>query len=218
MDLARPLALITPTIDADVLAVLARARASFTGRQVHQVAGRHSERGVRNTLQRLSEQGIVTRERIGNADLYQLNRLHLAAAHIEAIVQLRSELLDRIGDEMSRWTFKAEFAALFGSAAKGNMRPDSDIDVFIVRPDDTDEDTDLWQQQVTTLTRHVTEWTGNDTRALDLAAAEVQEGLAAGGRVLQEIRDTGIAIHGSRSYLKRKPQGRPRRDPDDSST
>jgi predicted nucleotidyltransferase len=215
VDLARPLALITPTIDADVLAVLAGARASFTGRQVHQVAGRHSERGVRNTLHRLSEQGIVTRERVGNADLYQLNRLHLAAAHIEAIVKLRSELLDRIGEEIGLWTIRAEFAALFGSAAKGSMRPDSDIDVFVVRPDDVDEDTELWQLQVATLTRHVTEWTGNDTRALDLAAAEVRDGLAAGRRVLQEIRDTGITLHGSRSYLKSKTQGRPRKDPND---
>lgn len=53
MDLSRPLTVIVPTVDADVLAVLARATASFTGRQVHQIAGRHSERGVRIALDRL---------------------------------------------------------------------------------------------------------------------------------------------------------------------
>lgn len=85
MELSRPLSVITPTVDADVLGVLAGADASFTGRQVHQVAGRHSERGIRNALHRLCTQGIVHRERVGSADQYTLNRGHLAAPYIEAL-------------------------------------------------------------------------------------------------------------------------------------
>src|SRR4051812_29514068 len=95
MNLSHPIEVVTPTVDADALAVLAGADAAFTGRQVHQVAGRHSERGVRNALHRLVEQGIVTSERVGAADRYALNREHLAAPHIEALANLRSELLAR---------------------------------------------------------------------------------------------------------------------------
>lgn len=198
MDLTRPLALIAPTVDADVLAVLASSTALFTGRQVHQVAARHSERGVRNTLRRLCDQGIVIRERVGSADLYQLNRQHLAAPYIESLAKLKAELLERMTAMIGEWALEPEFVALFGSAARGDMRPDSDIDLFVVRPDDVDADDETWLRQLDTLTESVTGWTGNDARVLELAAGEV----AAGGQVVRDIRAEGMVLHGPRGYLR----------------
>lgn len=201
--------MVTPTVDADVLAVLANAKRAFSGREVHQVVGRHSERGIRNVLERLSDHGIVTRKRVGAASLYALNRQHLAAPYIEALAQLRSELFQRITQEVESWTTLPEYVALFGSAARGDMRPDSDIDLVIVRPDPIDPDDEQWQQQLEQLTHHVTEWTGNDTRPLEFAASEVSVGLAAGQRILNEIRANGIVLFGPRSYLRK-----PTRNPD----
>lgn len=209
MDLGRPLTVVTPTVDADVLAVLANAKRAFSGREVHRVVGRHSERGIRNVLDRLSDQGIVTRERVGAANLYALNRRHLAASHIEALAQLRAELFQRITQEVESWKSPAEYIAIFGSAARGDMRPDSDIDLLIVRPDPIDADDEPWQQQLEQLTQHVTEWTGNDTRSLEFSASEVTAGLAAGQRILDEIRADGIVLLGPRSYLRK-----PKRNPD----
>jgi hypothetical protein len=123
MDLARPLTLITPTIDGDVLTVLAGATASFTGRQVHQVAGRHSERGVRNALHRLSEQGIVTRHRVGASNQYTLNRTHIAAPYIEALVRLRTELLHRIRAELESWRGARSSRRYLGPQLKGRCVP-----------------------------------------------------------------------------------------------
>ena len=117
LDLGRPLTVVTPTVDAEVLTILAGAEMSFTGRQVHQVSGRHSEKGVRNTLHRLCSQGIVLRERVGSADLYTLNRAHLAAVHIQALAGLRSEFLQRILALLNTWEAPPAVAALFGSAA-----------------------------------------------------------------------------------------------------
>lgn len=202
MDLARPLTVITPTVDADVLAVLGGATASFTGRQVHQIAGRHSERGVRNALHRLCQQGIVTRERVGPSDRYALNRAHLAAPHIEAIAHLRTEFLRRVSSEMDAWTVPPEFAALFGSAARGDMRPDSDIDLLVVRPHDIDVDDDRWRDQLSKLAGDVTAWTGNDARILELNAEETRTGLAAGEPTLSGIRDEGITLYGPSTYLR----------------
>lgn len=202
MDLARPLTVVTPTVDADVLAVLAGATASFTGRQVHQVAGRHSERGVRNALQRLCSQGIVERERVGSSDRYNLNRVHLAAPHIEALAGLRSELLERLTSLFESWTVRAEYAALFGSAARGTMRLDSDIDVFVVRPGGIGADDERWVEQLAVLARAVTAWTGNDARVLELSSDEVRTGLARGERVLADISAEGIVLYGPRNYLE----------------
>jgi predicted nucleotidyltransferase len=203
MNLARPLEVVTPTVDADVLRVLAGADASFTGRQVHQVAGRHSERGVRNALHRLVEQGVVSRERVGAADKYALNREHLAAPHIEALANLRSELIARVRAELEAWHPAAEYVAVFGSAARGDMRPDSDIDLLVVRPTQVALDDDRWRAQVDALTRQVTAWTGNDTRALELAADEIRR--RSNAAIVREVARDGITLHGPESYLRRGP-------------
>jgi predicted nucleotidyltransferase len=203
MDLARPLSVITPTVDADVLGVLAGAEASFTGRQVHQIAGRPSERGVRNALHRLCAQGIVGRERVGSADRYTLNRAHLAAPYIEALAGLRSELLRRISAELARWSIAPVFSALFGSAARSDMGPDSDLDLIVVRDDAVDVDDPAWRDQLDSLARDVTAWTGNETRLLEFGAREVRAGLAAGDEVLLAARDEGIVLHGPLTYLSR---------------
>lgn len=200
---------VAPTVDADVLAVLARAEAEFTGRQVHQVAGRHSEKGVRNCLHRLVGQGIVNARRAGKADLYSLNRHHLAAPYIVGLAGLRHELLERIRAELARWQVAPVFAALFGSAATGRMRPDSDIDLLVVRPESVRAEGAGWRRQLETLATRVTAWTGNDTRWLELGEDEVRRGLKDAERVLAHVRDEGIVLYGQEAYLS-APEGKRR--------
>jgi DNA-binding transcriptional regulator PaaX len=83
--------------------VLARADQPFTGRQVHQLAERGTEQGVRNALERLVEQGVVLRSRAGSSYLYSLNRRHLAAPHVIALATLRDELFDRWRELIAQW-------------------------------------------------------------------------------------------------------------------
>ena len=85
MDLAMPLAVVTPTLDAAVLHALAATTARASGAQVHRMAGTGSPDGVRKVLTRLVAQGIVLADEYPNATLYLLNRDHVAA---EAIVAL----------------------------------------------------------------------------------------------------------------------------------
>ena len=208
MDLARPLTVVSPTVDADVLAVLAGAEAEFTGRQVHQVAGRHSEKGVRNCLHRLVGQGIVNARRAGRADLYSLNRHHLAAPYVVALARLRHELLGRIRAELAGWQEAPIFAAMFGSAATGRMRPDSDIDLLVVRPKSVDIEGAEWRRQLDGLSTEVTAWTGNDTRLLELGEDEVQRGLESGESVLADVRDGVVVLYGEVAYLRAGPRRR----------
>jgi Nucleotidyltransferase domain len=202
MDLTRPFAVVTPSVDGDVLAVLGGAAASFTGRQVQQLLGRRSEKGVRNALQRLCAQGVVTRQRAGSADLYALNRRHLAAPYIEGLAGLRGELLRRITAAVEAWATPPVFVALFGSAARGDMALDSDLDLFVVRPDRVATDDDQWRAQLGSLSEDVTAWTGNDARVFELASAEVGSGLAAGARALLDIETDGVPLYGPDNYLR----------------
>jgi len=70
MELNRPLATVTPTLDGDVLAVMAQNEVTFTTGQLHRVLDRYSEAGIRKVLVRLGGQGIVLSERVGNTYSY----------------------------------------------------------------------------------------------------------------------------------------------------
>ena len=221
MDLAHPLAVITPTVDGDVLAVLAGADAGFTGREVHRLVGRYSEAGVRNVLGRLVEQGIVLVERVGPSYRYRLNRDHLAAPHVVALARLRAELLERLRARFATWAPAPKFAALFGSAARGDMETGSDIDLLIVRPDPVDPDDGRWTGQVDALSRDVSRWTGNDTRPLEYDESELRQALRRRAPVLDAIRNEGLPLSGPDEYLRgagrvagrRRPEGRPWLEP-----
>jgi predicted nucleotidyltransferase len=210
MDLGRPFSVITPTVDGDVLAVLGGERASFTGRQVQQIDGRHSEKGVRNALQRLCGQGIVTRERVGSADLYTLNHEHLAAPYVEALAALRHELLQRLAAVLREWEVPPAYAALFGSAARGDMSLDSDIDLLVVRRDGVAIEHSGWRDQVADLISRVTAWTGNVARPLELSEVEVHRGLASDEPVLSEISADGLLLFGPHTYLSKTHAARRR--------
>lgn len=202
MDLTRPLAIVTPTVDGDVLAVLALADAEFTGRKVHQVAGRHSEKGVRNALHRLVDQGIVTSERIGAADVYRLNRRHLAAPYIVSLALLRHEFLERLRGQLGSWAKPPVFAVLFGSAARGDMTPASDIDLLIVRPGGVGAEDDTWYEQLSALSSDVYAWTGNQLGPLELDEEGVRRAVRADEPLLRDVEDHGIVLHGDPGYIR----------------
>ena len=209
MDLHHPFQVITPTVDGDVLAALAGAEAEFTAPQLHRLIGEHSESGVRKALKRLERQGIVRATRAGQAWLYELNRDHLAAVHVVALARLRRVLVEKVGDEISRWSIRPEYAALFGSAAKAGMRVDSDIDILAVRPDATDADDAAWRHNLDTLAASVASWTGNDAQILEFSAGEVATARRKKSeRVLRDIADDGITLFGPDRYLHRNAKER----------
>ena len=190
--------MLTPTLDGDVLTALARADASFTPGQLHRMLPKASEDGVRRVLRRLTGQGVVTAERVGNAYTYRLNREHLAAEHVVALANLMSHFLARLTERLEGWDPQPVYAAVFGSAARGGMRVDSDIDLLLVRPEGADDD--AWDEQAQALTADMTRWTGNDARALVLDEDE----MGPNEPVLHEVLTHGLTVAGSRAWLARR--------------
>ena len=200
MDLAHPLAVVTPTLDGDILAVLALVDVAFTPGQLHRMLAQHSEDGIRRALRRLAGQGVVSAEQAGNAYLYRLNRAHLAAEPIKALAQMRQTLLVRIEHRLKGWAPSPVYGAIFGSAAGGGMRVDSDLDLLLVRPDECDRE--RWDDLVASLTADVTAWTGNDTRVLEVSESEV---LRSGPQepVLRDVVEHGLTVAGQAAWLRR---------------
>lgn len=200
MDLAHPFAVVTPTLDGDVLAALALADISFTPGQLHRILSLHSEDGIRRVLHRLTGQGVVVSERVGHAFTYRLNRRHLAAEAIISLARLRGTLLDRIEQALTGWESRPVYGAVFGSAARGEMRADSDIDLLLVRPDSCDRE--RWDELVSGLTADIAEWTGNDTQVLEFSESEVSKAGTA-EPVLRDVRNHGLTVAGSSAWLTR---------------
>lgn len=196
MRLHKPFEAVTPTLDGDVLLVLARAEASFTGGQLARLIPDASPEGVRRAAQRLVRQGIVLMETVGRAHNYSLNREHLLAEPVLAIARARDTLAIRIRDHVAGWTETPEVVVLFGSAARGQMRPDSDIDLFIVGAG-----AQLWDEQLTDLEQAVHRWTGNDVRVLVMAPQEVAAALGT-EPVLEDITGEGRVLWGPAGWLR----------------
>ena len=203
MQFSSPLAVVTPTLDGPVLTALATGDGPFTTGQLTRVLGEGSEEGIRKVLRRLTAQGIVSAERVGPAFGYRLNRAHLAAESIIALAGLRATFLTRLERLLASWPHAPEYAAVFGSAGRGTMRPDSDIDLVLIRPDGPDE---AWDAHVDDLVHTVTAWTGNDLRPLVYTLAELDA--ARGEPVLLDVLDSGITVAGQRSWFQRKVRPR----------
>ncbi len=197
VDVSRPYAAVCPTLDGDVLRVLAGTSLGLTGREVAVLAGRRSHSGVLNVLHRLSEHGLVTRVPLNRSYLFALNREHIAAGAVEALMNLRPELFERIRKTIAGWQIAAVHASVFGSAARGDGDTSSDIDLLVVRHTPIATDEQLWQEQVDGLREQVEAWTGNRTTIVDISEPE----LAALGRqqrpIISEIRTDAIALYGA---------------------
>lgn len=200
MRLQEPFAVVTPTLDGRVLAVLAGAEAAFTPGQVARLLAGTSVEGVRKVLKRLTAEGVVTAERAANAYLFRLNRDHLAAPAILHLADLRSALLDRTRAAVTDWQLAPVYGALFGSAARGTMRTGSDIDLFLVR--EPDVDVTVWEERIHELADAMSRWTGNDTRILEMSTPEVDTAASTGDGVLRAIAAEGLNVTGPPSWLR----------------
>lgn len=197
MNVARPYTAICPTLDSEVLTVLAGTTRPLTGREVARLTGRTSHRGVAEVLSRLVEHGLVERQEAGRALLFTLNREHLAAPAVEILTGLRAELLRRIRELVGAWEIEAAHVSIFGSTARGDGGTQSDIDVFVVRPDAVSEDDPRWRRQLDDLAESTERWTGNKASIAEAAADEI-EGIVAESRpIVAELRSDAISVNGT---------------------
>ena len=209
MQLNRPLATVTPTLDGDVLAVLASSDVAFTITQIRRILTTGSGEGIRKVLTRLTAQGVVLHDQVGRTNTYQLNTEHLAAEPIIALSRITATFLNRLERQLQGWGEDLKYAAVFGSAATGRMTLDSDIDLLLVRASDPEDqgdkaDSDTWEQRVSELGRLVTAWTGNDGRVVEYSEDEIRAAAAAGEPLLNDVAREGLIIAGTRAWLTKQ--------------
>jgi hypothetical protein len=209
MQLNRPFATVTPTLDGDVLNVLATSEMTFTITQIKSILATASGEGIRKVLARLTSQGVVLHDQVGRTNTYRLNTEHLAAEPILALSRLTATFLDRLEAHLEGWGQLLKYAAVFGSAATGRMTLRSDIDLFLVRASVPEHKgrpagPEAWEQLVTELARSITAWTGNDGRVVEYTEEELRAAAAAGEPLLSDVARQGLTVAGTRAWLNKQ--------------
>lgn len=168
MDLSHPLRSIAPSLDSAVLGVLAGTESGLSAMQIARLAAKGTRGGQRHVLDRLVEHGLVTASPANRGYLYRLNRQHVLAPAIVSAVNARGEVLHRLITNVTALDPHPIHASLYGSFARGEAGPTSDIDMLIVfesRAADEDPLTD----QINALALRVLAWTGNRLEPLVVA-------------------------------------------------
>ena len=225
MDLADPTRAITPTLDGPILAVLASAGRPLTVGEIAAQVPRGSEIGVRKAVARLVDQGIVTAIQMGRNLVHELNREHIAAPAAQALAGLRGELWKRIREALAGWTLKPVYASVFGSAARRDGGPESDIDLLLVHPNLPGDkhppkrewglwgllnevalgmasqapsaiSGTQWHGQVDQLRVKVQRWTGNPLQVVDVSFWQWAEMRSTDPALFEQIARDGVTVAG----------------------
>lgn len=192
-----PLRSVAPSVDADVLAVLAGTHLPLTGATVQKLAGR-SYAQVREVLRRLARTGLVKSERHGNTIVHHLNRDHVLAGAVVEMARAADGVETRTGALASGWDPAPAAVVVFGSFARRDGGENSDIDLLLVRPDPVDPEDRRWTAQRYELARQVESWTGNVVQVVELSTAELAEAAERGDALVAAVQRDGRVVAGPR--------------------
>lgn len=202
MDVSHPISAVVPSAHGPVLTVLARAGTPLTGRGIAALTTPVvSQRQVSQILTTLTLLGLVRVTDAGSANLYELNRDHIAADAVEILATLRDRLWERMRAAADAFTHRPDALVVYGSTARADGDETSDIDILIVRPDGVPDTDPAWQADLTDFAIRVGAWTGNAVELLDRSHSELAVMGMSGERLLHNIRQDGRFLIGTRSIV-----------------
>jgi hypothetical protein len=180
VDLSSPLRSLAPGLDSAVLEVLCRTEGGLNAVQIARLSARGTRVGQRPVLERLVEHGLVIADRANTGFLYRLNRDHVLAPAVLTAATARREVLDRLTSACRRLDPRVVHASVFGSLARREGGPTSDIDLLLVAVGGVDQHGDDWESQMRRLDNDVLAWTGNRLQALTFTERRFTQLITAG--------------------------------------
>lgn len=190
MNIGQPFADVLPGARGAVVAALVQLETPVTVRTL----GRHADvspQGALRVVNDLARAGLVHVQPAGPSLMVSLNRDHLAAEALTALVSLRAGLVERLSAELAGWDRLAG-AWLFGSAARGDGDRASDIDLLLVASRSVDND--QWARQASGLISQVGTWTGNPVQLVEHTRRSFTALVRAGNPFVAAIRVEGIPL------------------------
>lgn len=197
MDLTNPTRALAPTIDLQLLTILAGVSGEMSGSEVSRLATSVTSRGVFKALKRLETEGLVQIRTTSKLNFYSFNRDHVAADAVIAAMGLRQKLFERIQGQVISWKIQPTSLAIFGSAARGDGTPESDIDVLVVRSNNVDEDSAAWEEQIHELSLLIYKWSGNHASLFQANGKEIAHMMKSKNPIVNSLTRDAYFLAGS---------------------
>lgn len=191
----RPVEAVIPGASGRVLGVLAATTSELNLTTIARLAGVSPAQASR-LLPGLVELGILERREVPPSSLFRLVPEHVASRLLLGLSRARDVVLDEIGSLTRQLIPSATTVLVFGSLARGAADADSDIDLLVVRPDDTGEDDDGWAASLEQLRDAIRRLAGNRVKVLEVAESDAPAQRQDGSGVWADIARDGVVVHG----------------------
>ena len=128
---------------------------------------------------------------------YVINREHLAYRSVDVLLESSSEFRRRIDTALAAWRNEPVAVVLFGSMARGEAGPSSDVDVLVVRPLDVAVDDPQWAEDVAARAEQIPRWTGAACNVLEYDASELGHLAREGDPLVDALQRDGVTLAGA---------------------
>lgn len=195
MDFVHPVKAVIPGAQGRVLAVLAETTAPLNLSTLARLAGVSVAQASR-VMPGLVELGLVERREIPPSSQFRLIRENVAAQAIIELARSREVALSQIGSAAADLPIPPVSVIVFGSIARGDADRQSDLDVIVVRPDDVDDDDDVWATAIERWRSEAQAITGNTVEVLEVTQDEARTKLSGNAQLWRDVARDGTVVYG----------------------
>ena len=189
------------TTKVRILRALMPLYSPVSGNEARALSGVRSKNGLRVALDQLTELGILQREHTGRIGLFRINRDHDLAGPLEELFAIESARISRLRTAIAQILDKGAVGEhtlsiiLFGSNARGEARPGSDVDLLVVT--DTESRTGAVERVLMEAEPELRRRFGLRIAPYVLDRARVRERHRDGDALMQNIQSEGRTLYGT---------------------
>ncbi|HUY63467.1 MAG TPA: nucleotidyltransferase domain-containing protein [Acidimicrobiales bacterium] len=194
MDFLRPVEAVIPGAQGKLLAVFAQTTAGLSVRTAARLSGVSLAQTSR-ILPELAALGILERSEVPPSTVYRLVEGNVASRAIKQLARSRDLVLAELGEVAKAMPTPPLSIVVFGSFARGDAGPESDVDVVMVHQSGVDA-TSMWSEGVEEWRRVVRQLTGNEVEVMEVDECVIGPRLRSRRPVWRDISREGIAIFG----------------------
>lgn len=196
VDFVRPVQAVIPGAQGRILAVLVETSAELNLRSLARLSGVSLAQASR-VLPGLVSLGLVERREVPPSALFRIVPEHVAVQAVVALSRARDVTLDEIGLEAAKLPGPPVSVIVFGSLARGDGGPESDIDVVLVRPPELGEDSDEWRHGVEAWRTHVRQMAGSAVDLVEVCGGDIGRLLRSRRALWKDVLRDGVVVYGA---------------------
>ena len=141
--------------------------------------------------------GLVERREVPPSALFRIVPDHVAVRAVLTLSRARDLMLEEVGRLAAKLPGPPVSVIVFGSLARGDGSPESDIDVVLVRPTNVGEDSDHWRRGVEAWRADVRRMAGTAVELIEVGETDIARLLRSRRPMWKDVVRDGIVVYGA---------------------